>query len=209
RYSRGATKTPPSISARPARRACATARWVRSSAMRWSRPGSGSWPARRRDDHARHTRSRAGGGTGHAAPGTGGPFAGAGAHERQFLDLLEPLLERCQGSRAGKPPPLPVDLANGAPVQDALAAMSEPDEARLLEILLGLGQLEAVFPLLRTLALSRPASPKAQEAFAIAVLVQAKKHVERCLWESAEHLLLPLAQSFNTGNTAARSAPHG
>src|SRR5947207_1905744 len=62
------------------------------------------------------------------------------AEERQFLDLLEPLLERCQGSRAGKPPPLPVDLANGAPVQDALAAMSEPDEARLLEILLGLGQ---------------------------------------------------------------------
>jgi tetratricopeptide (TPR) repeat protein len=125
--------------------------------------------------------------------------------ERQFLGLLEPLLQRCQSGAASKPPPLPGERPNGTPTTDALAAMSDADEARLLEILLGLGQMEAVFPLLRTLAVARPASLRVQEAFATAVLVQAKSLTERCNWEAAEHLLLPLARSYSTGNSAAQN----
>jgi tetratricopeptide (TPR) repeat protein len=127
--------------------------------------------------------------------------------ERQFLSLLAPLLERCQTPRGGKPPPLPTAGPNGPLPSDALSAMSETDEARLLEILLGLGQMEAVFPLLRTLALARPLSVKAQEAFAVAVLVQAKTLAERCSWEAAERLLVPVAQSYNNGAPGARNVP--
>jgi tetratricopeptide (TPR) repeat protein len=126
--------------------------------------------------------------------------------EQQFLGLLEPLLQRCQAGAAGKPPPLPGERPNGTPVADRLAAMSDADEARLLEILLGLGQMDAVFPLLRTLAQGRPGSARAYEAFATAVLVQAKALAERCNWEAAEHLLLPVTQSFNTTG-AARGMP--
>jgi tetratricopeptide (TPR) repeat protein len=120
--------------------------------------------------------------------------------ERLFLGLLEPLLQRSQLAKGGKPPPLPTAAANGAPVQDALAAMSAADEKRLLDLMLGLGQIEAVYPLLRALAHARPTSALAQEAYAAGVLVQAKKYVERCQWDAAERLLVPLAQSFTVGN---------
>jgi tetratricopeptide (TPR) repeat protein len=120
--------------------------------------------------------------------------------ERQFLGLLEPLLQRCQMAKGGKPPPLPVSTPNGAPVQDGLAAMSVADEKRLLDLMLGLGQIEAVHPLLRALANARPTSAAAQEAYAAGVLVQAKKCVERCQWDVAERLLVPLAQSFTVGS---------
>lgn len=126
--------------------------------------------------------------------------------ERQFLGLLGPLLERA-AARGNKPPPLPSEIANGAAASDGLAAMSDGDEGRLLEILLGLGQLEAVFPLLRALAMARPGSARAQEAFAAAVLVRAKHLADRCHWDAAEHLLLPLAQSYSTGAGAARAVP--
>jgi tetratricopeptide (TPR) repeat protein len=121
--------------------------------------------------------------------------------ERQFLALLEPLLERCQASKGGKPPPLPAGSPNGVPAQDALAAMSPADEKRLLDLMLGLGQIEAVYPLLRALAVARPTSASAQEAYAAGVLVQAKKHADRCHWDAAERLLVPLAQSFTSGNS--------
>jgi tetratricopeptide (TPR) repeat protein len=125
--------------------------------------------------------------------------------ERAFLSLLEPLLVRCRDTAGGKPPPLPMGSSNGA--ADGLAAMSADDERRLLEMLLGLGQMEAVFPLLRALALARPKSAQAQEAFATGVLIEAKKLMQRCNWEGAERLLVPLATSFTSGNTAARGVP--
>jgi tetratricopeptide (TPR) repeat protein len=131
----------------------------------------------------------------------------AAAEDRQFLEFLELLLERCQGSKGRKPPPLPSALSNGAPSQDALGTMSWSDEERLLKTLMGLGQMEPIFPLLRALALARPNSTQAQEAFATGVVVQAKRYVDRCDWEAAEHLLVPLATSFNNGNSAARGVP--
>jgi tetratricopeptide (TPR) repeat protein len=121
--------------------------------------------------------------------------------ELQFLTLLEPLLERCQTIKGGKPPPLPTGSPNGMPAQDALAAMSTADEKRLLDLMLGLGQIEAVYPLLRALAAARPTSAAAQEAYAAGVLVQAKKYAERCQWDPAERLLMPLAQSFTSANS--------
>lgn len=122
-----------------------------------------------------------------------------GEEDRQFLGLLEPLLQRGHVSKGGKPPPLPSVFSNGSPGDDALGAMSPADEKRLLDLMLGLGQIEAVYPLLRALASARPDSAAAQEAYAAGVLVQANKHVERCQWDLAERLLVPLAQSFNGG----------
>ncbi|HYV34384.1 MAG TPA: hypothetical protein VE988_01690 [Gemmataceae bacterium] len=125
--------------------------------------------------------------------------------ERQFLGLLAPLLERCKDTGTDKPPPLPTDKLNGELAHGALAVMSAADEQRLLQILMGLGQAEAVFPLLRGLAQARPDSQQAQDAFAAAVLLQAKKLGERCQWEAAERLLAPLAASFTGNNPACRS----
>jgi tetratricopeptide (TPR) repeat protein len=122
------------------------------------------------------------------------------AEERQFLELLEPLLQRCQMTKGGKPPPLPLGTPNGAPAQDTLASMSGADEKRLLDLMLGLGQIEAIYPLLRALASARPTSATAQEAYTAGVLVQAKKHVDRCQWDVAERLLVPLAQGFTVGS---------
>jgi tetratricopeptide (TPR) repeat protein len=124
--------------------------------------------------------------------------------DKAMFALLALLLEKCQLLSGNKPPPLPGALSNGtAAGSDSLGNIRAADEERLLNLLLGLGQMEAAFPLLRTLALSRPHSVPAQEAFAKAVLLHAKKHADRCNWEAAEHLLVPLATSFSAAQTGA------
>jgi len=154
----------------------------------------------------------------------------ATAEQRQLLAVLGPLLERCKKTAGDKrPPPLPAspltptphpvgergrgegegfgwgpDLGNGALAHDLVAAMSSANEQRLLSILLSLGQTPAALPPLRGLALARSGSQLAQEAFATAVLLQAKKLAQRCHWEAADDLLVPVAASFTSGNPACR-----
>ncbi len=124
--------------------------------------------------------------------------------ERRFLTILQPLLERSQET-ASKPPPLP----NGVPMQDAVATMSAGDEERLLLVLLGLGQMEAVLPLLRNLAAARPASQPTQQAFATATLLLASKLTQRCSWDAANRWLTPLAASFTGNNPVCRQISKG
>src|SRR5262249_61543071 len=67
-----------------------------------------------------------------------------------------------------------------------------------------LGQFDVVFPLLRTLAAACPASAVVQEAFLEAALVQARKHADRCQWESVEQLLAPLGRFVGEGPGPSR-----
>jgi tetratricopeptide (TPR) repeat protein len=120
--------------------------------------------------------------------------------EQRFLGLLEPLLRVGLSTRAGVPPPLPRRGTNGEPAHDGpMPALSAADEQRLLEFIRGLGQFEVVFPLLRTLATASPHSTLIQEAYLEAVLVQARKHADRCQWEAAEQLLAPLSRVVGEG----------
>jgi Flp pilus assembly protein TadD len=128
---------------------------------------------------------------------------GRGRQDVRKLALLGLLLQRCIQQPGDRPPPLPVLTANGASPHDPLAAMIPADEQELLSILNGLGRA-AAFPLLRTLAQARPGSKTLQEAFATAVLVEAKQLVDRCSWQAAEHLLLPIATNLALDGAAAQ-----
>jgi tetratricopeptide (TPR) repeat protein len=125
----------------------------------------------------------------------------ASEDERRFLAFLDGFLERHKERGSGKPPPLP----NGTPQPSGRAAMSPEEEARLLQILLGFGQMAAVLPLLGALAGERPASQPAQQAFATANLLHARTLVQRCDWEAASQLLVPVAAGIDgRSNTACR-----
>jgi Flp pilus assembly protein TadD len=129
-----------------------------------------------------------------------------GADERSFLGLLQTLL-RFQGGqdegRGGNGQLLPVP----SEPDPALISMSAADEQRLLQLLRGIGQFDATYPLLTALARARPRSLPVQEAHLEAVLVQCKKLAERCQWNAAEKLLMPLArlaQESSSSRPAAR-----
>jgi tetratricopeptide (TPR) repeat protein len=110
--------------------------------------------------------------------------------EQRFLSLLEGLLRHSATVRRSGPPPLPGSSSNGeAHAAQELAALAPADAQRLLGLLSGLGQFEAVVPLLGQLAAALPGSQAVQDAHLEAVLVQAKRLVERCEWAEAEQLL--------------------
>jgi tetratricopeptide (TPR) repeat protein len=121
--------------------------------------------------------------------------------EQRFLSLLETLLRTCLAPRRPGPPPLPGSAANGdgQPLH-SLAGMTATDEQRLLRMLSGLGQFDAVCPLLRTLATALPGSQAVQQAHREVVLVQAQKLVQRCQWTEAEQLLAPLLPTEGDGS---------
>ena len=128
--------------------------------------------------------------------------------ERRFFSLLEPLLRIGLNLQAGVPPPVPNRQANGELLHHSpMPPLTPPDEQRLLGFIRGLGQFEVIFPLLRTLAAACPNSPLVQEAYLEAVLVQARKLADRCLWEPAEQLLVPLSRTVMDGQarTTARA----
>src|SRR5438093_617781 len=107
--------------------------------------------------------------------------------EQRFLTLLEALLS---AAGPGKEP-----SANGAADKEALlASMTAGEEQRLLQVLGGLGQFEAAYPLLRRLAALRPNSPAAQEAYLEILLVQAKQLMDKGQWEEAKELLSPFGR---------------
>lgn len=124
--------------------------------------------------------------------------------DRRLLELLEPLLERGEAYKGKGPPPLATAKNSLPAANDPLLNMSDEEEKRVIELLLGLGQMEAVFPLLRSLAASRPQSAAALEANATAVLARTRMLVERCDWVAAEKLLLPLVQSLTAAHAQGR-----
>jgi tetratricopeptide (TPR) repeat protein len=103
--------------------------------------------------------------------------------EHRFLSLLNALL------LTGSGPSLDRE------VQQAVSAMSVDDEARLVEMLGGLGQFEVLFPLLQLLVKLRPHSLFAFQAYVQAILAQGKELLDRNQWEEAYGLLVPLTRT--------------
>src|SRR5262249_19064987 len=132
-----------------------------------------------------------------------------GAEERRFFNLLEPLFRVGLELQTGAPPPLPKRQANGELAHDtAMPPVMPADEQRLLGFIRGLGQFDVMFPLLRTLATACQNSTLVQEAFLEAVLVQTKTLADRCQWEPAEQLLVPLSRAVLEGQARTTSRPH-
>lgn len=111
--------------------------------------------------------------------------------ERRFLQVLWALLRTCKKGE-GRPDPM-------------LAELHHLDEQRLLQLIRGLGQLDTVYLLLRTMNEARPRSAPVREAFIEAVLVKGKELIDRCNWTEAELLLQPLARDrgFSRNNQVA------
>ncbi len=105
------------------------------------------------------------------------------ADEKRFLRLLQALLDAAIQKRS-----------SDAALDPALAALSADDEARLLGLTRGLGDLDVSQALLKALAAARPDSPPVLEAYAEVILVKAKGLMDRGEWLDAERLLTPLTR---------------
>jgi tetratricopeptide (TPR) repeat protein len=115
-----------------------------------------------------------------------------GPDEVRFLTMLQALLDVCVQKEQGAFNPVLNDL-------------TPADEQRLLKIIRGLGQLDTVFTLLKTLSDARPRSAPLREAFLEAALVKAKDLIDRCAWGEAELLLQPLSRD-RAANRNAQAA---
>lgn len=105
--------------------------------------------------------------------------------EQRFLFLLLMLLHLLPG---GSPP---------ADAATTLADISDDEEKRLLDLIIGLGRFEVAYPLLSRLVSSRPASTQAFKEFFGAVLAQAKQFLDRNQWEEAKLLLAPVRRRID------------
>jgi tetratricopeptide (TPR) repeat protein len=76
--------------------------------------------------------------------------------------------------------------------ENLLSSIAPGEEARLVDILGGLGSFDVVFPLLSQLVAIRPNSAAASRAYFGAAMVQAKLLMERFRWEEAYSLLAAL-----------------
>ena len=103
--------------------------------------------------------------------------------ERRFLGLTRALLDAAAQNRA-----------SDAALDPALADMTPEDEARLVGLVRGLGDLNVSQALLKALAAARPDSPPVLEAHAEAVMARAKGLMDRGDWLPAERLLTPLTR---------------
>ena len=75
----------------------------------------------------------------------------------------------------------------------------------MLKIIRGLGQLETVFTLSKTLSEARPREPGASRPSSRRLLVKGKDLIDRCAWGEAEFLLRPLTRD-RAGNRNAQVA---
>lgn len=106
-------------------------------------------------------------------------------NEKRFLGLVLAFLQLLPG---GAPPPQ---------AAEALAALTDAEEQRLLDLFTGLGKFEAAYPLLSRLVSARPNSVRAFQEFFAAVLVQAKQFLDRNQWEEAKILLAPVRRRID------------
>jgi Flp pilus assembly protein TadD len=109
--------------------------------------------------------------------------------QRRLLGFLEAWLVSC-GQRK-----------NEGSFDLVLADLTDDDEGLLIDLARGLGRLEVVLEMLQVLAVARPTSSRAQEAYIEAVLVKARHLVERCEWTQAEQLLKPFVREHGIGRT--------
>src|SRR5262249_7220810 len=110
--------------------------------------------------------------------------------QKRTLTLLAELLRYAHDrTETGHPTDLPV-----FDVDSPLDALTQADERRLLELARGLGHIDTVFQLLKTLAGARTGSAAAQEAYLECALAKARDLMHRSSWTEAAWLLAPLAQ---------------
>jgi Flp pilus assembly protein TadD len=114
------------------------------------------------------------------------PTPAQNAAERRFLVTLQSLLRH---SLKGD------DVLTG---DNLLLDMAEDVEARLVEVIKTLGNIDVVHRLLRSLFNTRPNSATVREAYYEAALVKAKELIDRCAWTEAILMLRPLAQEKRT-----------
>lgn len=105
--------------------------------------------------------------------------------DQRFLELLLVVLN------------LPAAGTTPADAADALAGMSDDEEQRLLDLIIGLGRFEVSYPLLSRLVASRPRSARAFREFFGAVLAQAKQFLDKNQWEEAKILLAPVRRRID------------
>lgn len=103
--------------------------------------------------------------------------------EQRFLGLLRALLLNNAPSGG-----LPGEL------QHTLVTISADDEARLVDLLAGLGQFDIMLPLLKMLVELRPQSTFLWLTHFQTTLVQGKDLIDRCRWQEAQALLDPLVR---------------
>jgi tetratricopeptide (TPR) repeat protein len=109
----------------------------------------------------------------------------ADENEHRFLNRLNILLH---------------GLSGGRPPEDAVAqlmGMSNAEEQRMLDLLVGLGRYDIAYPLLSRLLAARPNSAEVFRVFFGAVLVQAKQFMDKNQWEDAKILLAPLRRRID------------
>jgi tetratricopeptide (TPR) repeat protein len=128
------------------------------------------------------------------------------AGEKRFLILLAALLHRVLPPVEAVPVARPAEAdVNGQVSESPLAGMSPAHEERLLQLLCGVGPLDATYPLLRALADARPNSPTVQAAHLEVVLAQAKRLADHGQWTNAAQLLQPMARLLGEGAGPAQT----
>lgn len=117
------------------------------------------------------------------------PLAGS-ANDQHFLNLFRALLAGEASQSSG----LNWDMQQG------LAKMSAEDEARIVGMLAGLGQLDLARTILQVLTQIRPQSAFAWQSFCQISMVQAREAMERCRWKDAQAVLDPLTRLLGKGD---------
>jgi tetratricopeptide (TPR) repeat protein len=116
----------------------------------------------------------------------------AAPEDQRFLSLLRAML-----AAAAEGDPSSPDVQEAA---NQLATMTGAEEVRLINLFSGLGQFDVTYGLLSKLVQLRPHSDQAYASFFGVALVQAKAHMDRCQWSSAEALLSSLRRRSETGS---------
>ncbi|MCI0639589.1 MAG: tetratricopeptide repeat protein [Gemmataceae bacterium] len=124
----------------------------------------------------------------------------ASAPEQRFLQMLQALL------RVVRPETSPTrergnDTGPNHDQEYLLGSMSPDEEARLVDLVGGLGSFEVAFPLLSHLMSLRPHSQAALTAYFGAALVQGKDLMDRFQWEEAYSLLSSLHRKLESTQT--------
>jgi tetratricopeptide (TPR) repeat protein len=109
--------------------------------------------------------------------------------QKRLLTLLEELVSYWKPETPGGEIPL-VMLG----IDSMLENLSQADELALVKVLRGLGNLEAMFQLVRTLYTTRPHSQPVTEAYYECALARARDLISRSRWTETVLLLEPLVR---------------
>jgi tetratricopeptide (TPR) repeat protein len=119
--------------------------------------------------------------------------------EQRFLYLLDQLIRAHHVPAKEMPlPSLPPGQNGEQATLPTLSDLSDDEEERLLGALAGVEQVEAVYPLIQTLAAWRPNSLAVQRGCLEMALVRGKQYADRYQWVEVEQLLSPLARLVET-----------